>query len=218
MPTYDEFFMGSVCDDEGKVTCVDVYPHHGVPREELVEYADLLIKIINNVFKDLEKTEAFNVNMCKLLEFGKNGEDHTAGRVRQRDEITDKNVLNLLGSITVPELVGKIRTCFQRVLESLEDKDNISATLHGCTLNKKTTLPEHGTGLTMVYRNLEYRLARNATFEHTDAALVAVAQARSLEKLACSDWSEQGKKRARLMASAVRVLLPPDVPESPDAA
>ena len=40
----------------------------------------------------------------------------------------------------------------------------------------------------------------------TDDARLAVAQARSLEKLACSDWAEQGNEYARSMAARVRTV------------
>ena len=60
----------------------------------------------------------------------------------------------------------------------------------------------------MLYGALEYRIERRAVFEHKDAALNAVTLLRSLDKVACADWTEQNEdtvhKRARLVRNAAR--------------
>ena len=68
-------------------------------------------------------------------------------------------------------------------------------------------LPRDGTGLSTLYGALEYRIERRAVFEHKDDVLNAVALLRSLDKVACADWTEQNEdtvhKRARLVRNAL---------------
>ena len=73
-------------------------------------------------------------------------------------------------------------------------------------LKSAADLPGEGTGLPKIYRNIEYRLMRLATFQHTDDAGKAAAKLRSLEKLACADWCEQGPDWAHERAVQVRSL------------
>ena len=65
-------------------------------------------------------------------------------------------------------------------------------------------LPRYGTGLSMLYGALEYRIERRAVFEHKDAALNAVTLLRSLDKGACADWTEQKKVTVRKWARLVQ--------------
>ena len=65
-------------------------------------------------------------------------------------------------------------------------------------------LPRDGNGLSVVYKDLQYRLWRGATFEHTAEARRSVALLRSLDKLACADWPEQRKVMVCEWAELVR--------------
>ena len=204
---YDKYFQHTTRDANGNVTAVDVYPRHGEPRAKLVEMASKLIRLLNDVFNLLSEQDSdhfFSLDKGELVEFGKKTKDQTRGRKRSHDQITDEDVMRLLGGVTVPELVTKIRVCLKTSLENIDGC--ITPTLGSCGLDASTKLPKYGTGLPMVYRNLEYRLKRNAVFDFTDDARLAVAQARSLEKLACSDWAEQGNEHAHSMAARVRTV------------
>ena len=206
---YDKYFQNTTRDADWNVTAVDVYPRHGEPRAKLEDMASKLIKIVDNVFELLSKEGSdhfFNLDKDELVEFGKKAEDQTRGRKRKQDHVTDEDVVALLGGVTVPQLVTKIRFCLKMALENIEGE--ITPSLHTSGLKSNTELPKYGTGLPMVYRNLEYRLERDAAFDCTDDARLAVTQARSLEKLACSDWAEQGKEHAHSMAARVRTVSP----------
>ena len=124
---------------------------------------------------------------------------------RKCADITDSDVRNLLGDMTIPEFVKHVRTS---ILDALADLD-AEVVIVGAgqwSLQSAADLPGEGTGLPKVYRNIEYRLMRLATFQHTDDAGKAAAMLRSLEKLACADWCEQGPDWAHERAVQVRSL------------
>ena len=204
MAGYDKWFHGSNRDAQGKISELDLYPRHEVPKEELQAETKTLIDFAIDVKNRTMKYVAFKEE--DLLKFGMNSNDHTSKRKRPHDDITDSDVRNLLGDMTIPEFVKHVR---KSILDALADLRAAKVVIKGAgqwSLQSAADLPGEGTGLPQVYRNIEYRLMRLATFQHTNAAGKAAAMLRSLEKLACADWCEQGPDWAHERAVQVRSL------------
>ena len=126
-------------------------------------------------------------------------------RKRQIEAVTNLEVIDLLGGVTVTEFASNVRGYLKAALGNLTE--DILPTFHTQSLSKTDVPSRFGTGLPKVYRNLEYRIERSATFELTDDACHAVAIMRSIEKLSCADWAEQGSRHARSMAMRVRAMV-----------
>ena len=201
--------------DGDVVTFADLYPRAKQPREELEAAAGTLVKVIDKTFELLAnadpslhhgKEDTFLVDKTKLVTFGMDAIDPTAERKDQHQPIKNKDVLDLLRHVTVPEFVRRIRVCLTLALKTIvvDEKITVAPTQHGPLLSAKFELPKYGTGLSMVYRQLEDRLQARVAFDCTEDARRVVALARSLDKLACSDWSEMGANHALSNAMLVR--------------
>ena len=200
----DARYHHSYYNEHDFVTAADQYPKFGASREELVGHAKklhgLTTEIIDNVQQD-----GHVLDLEALLEFGCSSKDNTAGRKRLHDDVTNEAVNELLHGATLVQLQHSIRSAVKAGMEGLEDE--IESTINSQVITKKTNLPKYGTGLVPIYRNMEDRLARGTAFDLSAQVHKAVAILRSLEKLASSDWCEQGEWHAGDMAERVQAHL-----------
>lgn len=198
----DRFFQGRKRDRDGNTVWVDVHPRHEVTKGDAAEAVWLLLTIFNGLLVRLRQPgvdgAALPATDTQLIEFGSSCKNATKGRKTRDQPIEDVTVRALLGDhLTIPTLVSRIREYLQTAIEGLPP----GHTLGG---GGRASLPRYGTGLEPLYRDLEYRLQRQAAFQHTDAAKHCVAVLRSLEKLACADWCEQRQVDVTSWADCVR--------------
>ena len=155
-----------------------------MPRETAAAAVQTLVLTCTELLAHLQNLGCLRADDHELLEFGKSKANPTKGRRSIEAPITDDKVNSLLGTGTTPAgMAAKIREFLQK---------------------RAFVLPRDGNGLSVVYKDLQYRLWRGATFQHKTAVRRSVALLRSLDKLACADWPEQHKAWVRDWAELVR--------------
>ena len=182
----DKWHLGATYNNTtGVLVGVDVYPRFNVSIAQLTQEANTLVWLSRDLLT-LLRNLGFAATDGVLFDFGMSTHNPTIGRTSPEQPITDGATLSILGPLAHATLTTTIR-------EFLVDNGY--------------NLPKYGTGLSMLYGALEYRIERRAVFEHKDDVLNAVALLRSLDKVACADWTEQNEdtvhKRARLVRNAL---------------